>query len=100
MSTRSKEWKVVRGSWISAELILPGVGQRKESGHVARGRATDPRTGKQRDVWRVLIAGSKHEAYQRLQEELGRIRSASLRPSVALSRIGRVGDRFRDHGEL
>jgi integrase len=83
MSTKSKEWKLVRGSWISAEPILPGVWQRKECGHVVRGRATDPRTGKQRDVWRVLVAGSKHEAYQWLQKELGRIRSGEFAPAAS-----------------
>ena len=78
MSTKSKEWKLVRGTWIAAEPILPGVWPRKEGGHVVRGRATDARTGQQKDVWRVLTGSNKNEAYQWLQTELGRIRSSEV----------------------
>jgi site-specific recombinase XerC len=42
---------------------------------VVRGRATDARTGRQKDVWRVLADSDKSEAYQWLQSELERIRS-------------------------
>ena len=71
----SKEWKLVRGTWIAQSPVLPGVWQRKEGGHVVRGRATDPRSGRQRDVWRVLAESDKSAAYQWLQAELARIRT-------------------------
>jgi hypothetical protein len=45
---------------------------------VVRGRATDARTGQQKDVWRVLTGSDKNEAYQWLQTELGRIRSGAV----------------------
>ena len=75
MSTKSKDWKLVRGTWIATEPALPGVWPRKEGGHVVRGRATDARTGQQKDVWRVLTTSNKVEAHQWLRTELARIRA-------------------------
>jgi len=78
MSSKSKEWKLVRGTWIAVNPVLPGVWQRKEGGYAVRGRATDPRSGRQKDVWRVLADSDKNESYRWLQAELARIRSGEV----------------------
>jgi len=57
-----KQWKLVRNSWVSTQPVLPGVWQRKEAGHVVRGKAQCPRTGKQKDIWKVLPDASAEEA--------------------------------------
>jgi integrase len=87
MSTKSKDWKLVRGTWIAAAPILPGVWPRKEGGHAVRGRATDARTGQQKDVWRVLTSSNKNEAYQWLQTELARIRSGEVEAAPSKTRF-------------
>jgi hypothetical protein len=79
---KSKQWKLVRNSWVSTQPVLPGVWQRKEAGHVVRGKARCPRTGKQKDIWRVLPDASAEEALLWLRAEQKRIRAGiGLAPS-------------------
>src|SRR4029077_8354608 len=47
----------------------------KEGGHVVRGRARCPRTGKQRHIWKVLPEATPEQALLWLKEEQKRIRS-------------------------
>jgi site-specific recombinase XerD len=88
MSTK-QEWKLLRGTWISKEPVLPGVWQRKEGGHVVRGRATDPATGKQQDIYRVLPACDAPTALKWLRDEQARVRASvaasAKTPSVRFS---------------
>lgn len=72
-----KQWKLVRNSWVSQEPVLPGVWQRKEGGHVVRGKAQCPRTGKQKDIWKVLPDATAEQALLWLREEQKRIRSGT-----------------------
>lgn len=81
---KSKQWKLVRNSWVSTGPVLPGVWQRKEGGHVVRGKAQCPRTGKQKDIWRVLPDATAEEALLWLREEQKRIRTGAS--SAPLSR--------------
>jgi integrase len=72
---RSKsEWKLMKNVWISNNPVLPGVWQRKEGGHVVRGRATDGKTGNQRDIFRVLPDADAPTALKWLRDEQERIR--------------------------
>ncbi len=54
--------------------MLPGVWRRKEGGHVVRGRATDSKTGKQRQVFRVFPEADVQTALKWLRDEQTRIR--------------------------
>ena len=90
MSTKQKKdaWKLLRGTWISTRPVLPGVWQRKEGGHVARGRATDPTTGKMRDLYKVMPEADAATALKWLTDQQLRVRAGvvSLKtPSVRFS---------------
>lgn len=74
MSRQKEKWKLVRGSWISTQNVLPGVWQRKEGGHVVRARAMNRRNGKQTEIWKVLPDKTASEALQWLDSERARIR--------------------------
>jgi len=63
---------------IATEPDLPGVWRRKDGGYHVRGRATDPRTGRLREVNRVLA-------------ECRRARAAATELEVALAEIRRGG---------
>src|SRR6266508_3870636 len=61
--------------WIAAKPSKPGVWRIKGGGFLVRGRATDPRTGKQKEVIKPLDVADAATAYEWLQRELARIRS-------------------------
>ena len=72
--TNKTEWMQMNNVWVSKEPVLPGVWRRKEGGHVVRGRATDSKTGKQRQVFRVLPDADAQTALKWLRDEQARIR--------------------------
>jgi hypothetical protein len=69
------EWMLMKNVCVSREPVLPGVWQRKEGGHVVRGRATDSKTGKQRDIFRALPDANAETALKWLREEQARLRA-------------------------
>ena len=71
------EWMQMKNVWVSREPVLPGVWQRKEGGHVVRGRATDGKTGKQKQVFRVLPEADEQTALKWLRDEQARIRAGA-----------------------
>jgi integrase len=71
------EWMQMNNVWVSREPVLRGVWQRKEGGHVVRGRATDSKTGKQRQVFRVLPEANPQTALKWLRDEQARIRTGA-----------------------
>lgn len=70
----STKWISRWNSWIADTPTKPGVWRRKEGGFLVRGRATDPRTGKQREVRVSLVDCTAERAYAFLQEELQKIK--------------------------
>ncbi len=71
---------------IAADPELPGVWRRRDGGFHVRGRTTDPRTGKMREVNRELPNVPRaRDAFAWLQGELERIRSGVVaeQPSEA-----------------
>lgn len=69
-----ERWK----DWIAADPELPGVWRRRDGGFRIRGRATEPRTGKLREVSRALPDCKRaREAYTILETELARIREGT-----------------------
>ena len=72
--TNKTEWMQMNNVWVSREPVLPGVWRRKEGGHVVRGRATDSKTGKQRQVFRVFPEADVQTALKWLRDEQTRIR--------------------------
>jgi integrase len=70
-----KEWKLYKNVWISTEPALPGVWERKEGGHVVRGQAKDPTTGKPKEIFKVLPNATAAAGLQWLDEEKRRIRA-------------------------
>lgn len=103
MSNKKIEWKLLRGTWVSRKPVLPGVWRRREGGHVVRGRATDPATGKLRDLYRVMPDADEATALKWLSDEQARVRrglASAKKPSVRFSEYAaqlleqksRVGD--------
>lgn len=70
MSKWVKRWKYS----LSAKPVMPGVWRREEGGFLVRGRATDPRTGKQREVMRALDGDDPAVAFASLHAELRTVR--------------------------
>lgn len=63
-------WKM----WISSKPVLPGVWRKKEGGHVVRGHALDPRTGKLKEIKKVLKEPDPKRALAWLTLERERVR--------------------------
>lgn len=72
--TQKTEWILMNNVWVSKEPVLPGVWRRKEGGHVVRGRATDSKTGKQKQVFRAFPEADAQTALKWLRDEQARIR--------------------------
>ena len=66
------------GYEIALIPALPGVWRKKEGGYLVRGRATDPRTKKQREVMRALDGDDPAVAYSHLQELLRAVRNPTV----------------------
>jgi hypothetical protein len=69
-TTWIQRWKMT----ISSEPVLPGVWKRKEGGHVVYGAAMDPRTGKRKDIRRVLNEEDPRKALAWLTLEREKVR--------------------------
>jgi hypothetical protein len=66
--------------WVAAEPDAPGVWKRRDGGYRVRGRVTDPRTGKLREVNRALPdCATAREAAALLDGELAEIAAGSNR---------------------
>jgi site-specific recombinase XerD len=86
---KHKEWKLVRNIWISAQAVLPGVWERKEGGHVVRGAAVCPRTGKRKDLLKVLPNATAEQALVWLRTELKNVRTgAAIAPQYETMPFG------------
>jgi integrase len=72
------EWMQMNNVWVSKAPVLPGVWRRKEGGHVVRGRATDSKTGKQKQVFRVFPDADAQTALKWLRDEQERIRTGAV----------------------
>jgi len=75
--TKQTQWVFRWKTWIAARRSKPGVFRRKEGGFLVRGRAIDPRTGRRREVQKVVACADARDAFQILQEELRRIREGT-----------------------
>ncbi|MCA9675618.1 MAG: site-specific integrase [Myxococcales bacterium] len=63
---------------IAAKPELPGVWRRRDGGFRVRGRATDPRTGKLREInWALPQFSRPREAFAWLQTELDKVRAGA-----------------------
>ena len=87
MNEQQTEWKLVRGTMISAAPVLPGVWRRKDGGYVVRGRAVDARTGLKREVWKTLPYVSEEEAKAWLDGACERIRLGVVEQVVTRERL-------------
>ncbi len=87
VSKKKETWKLVRGSWISTQPVLPGVWQRKEGGHAVRARVMDPRTGKMAELCKALPDLTAAEALQWLERERARIRQGESRVAQSQTRF-------------
>ena len=77
MRKKQKDWKLVRNIWISTEPVLPGVWERKEGGHLVRGAAVCPRTGKRKELLKVLPEATAEQSLLWLRTELKVVRSGA-----------------------
>jgi len=62
---------------ISAKPVLPGVWRRKGGGFLVRGKVTDPRTGQQYQLFKVLDVATPLEARAWLEAEQRRVREGT-----------------------
>lgn len=96
MSTK-KDWKLLRGTRISSRPVLPGVWQRKEGGHVVRGRATDPATRRLREIYKVLPKADAATALKWLSEEQARVRDGAASPKSPSVRFSEFAASLFEH---
>src|SRR4051812_48091526 len=85
MEKRQTNWIMRWKTEIASEPSKPGVWRRKDGGYLVRGRGVDCRTGKLREVMRVVEGTDALGAYRLLQQELDKIRSGKV--EVARERI-------------
>ncbi len=72
------KWICAKDVWRSEKRVLPGVWKHRDSaGHVIRGEAKDPRTGRTREIFRVLPLADAATAYSALQSSLRDIRTGT-----------------------
>ena len=76
--TKKEKWKRRWRSWIAPKPSKPGVWRRKDGGFLVRGRAVNPRTGKLCEVKLTLENVDAVGAFQRLQEELRKVRAGQV----------------------
>lgn len=69
------KWVCKARYWIAPKPTLPGVWKMRDGGWLVRGRATDPRTGRMREVLRALDAPDAPAAFAALHRELAAIRT-------------------------
>lgn len=82
------KWVEYRHVWRSEKPILPGVWKHRDSpGHVIKGEAKDPRTGKTKYVFKVLQSADKLTAAKYLQDLLLDIRNGVDRAPTAKIRF-------------
>jgi hypothetical protein len=72
---KQKDWKLKKGVWISMRPVLPGVWQRKDGGHLVKGRAIESTTGKTKEIFRVLPDADVATALKWLRDEQVRVRA-------------------------
>jgi integrase len=85
---KQEKWKLFKGTWISKEPVLPRVWQRKEGGHVVRGRAADKCTGRQKEIWKVLANADAPTALKWIEDECKRIRAGVVSVQAQRMRFG------------
>ena len=112
---RRTSWKERNGSRDGSTAIAPkpsrpGVWRLRGGGYLVRGRATDFRTGKQREILRTVKDTDAAGAYRLLQDELDEVRSgggeaalercasANTRRRCSKERCSRVRSDRRRHG--
>ena len=72
------KWVLRWKYWIAPKPVKPGVWRMKEGGYYIRGRATDPRTGRLREISKPLPDADAASAYATLQSELEKVRSGAV----------------------
>jgi hypothetical protein len=69
-----RKWVLRWRYWLAPKPVKPGVWRMKEGGYYIRGRATDPRTGRLREISKPLPDADAAGAYATLQSELEKVR--------------------------
>lgn len=90
-ATMAKENWVLRWNQWTAPTRLKGVWRRKEGGLLVRGRALDPRTGKLREVKRLLEGMDDVDAYKVLRAELDKIKTGAADTVITRTRFADYG---------
>lgn len=89
------DWQMIKG--IPAKPTpLPGVYQRKEGGHVVRGSAIDPTTGRKKEILKVLPNATAPAALAWLEDEKERIRSGVVEAKAPSTRFADFAERLKD----
>ena len=73
----SEKWITRWKQDIAPRAVKPGVWRRREGGFLVRGRTTDPKTGRRREVQKIVLETDASVALVRLQESLQTIRSGT-----------------------
>jgi len=90
MQKKKRTHRSIKGCLVAPRPVLPGVWRRPEGGCLVRGKALDPRTGRRREVLKILAQAEPPEAYQWLQAQLRSIREGEApNPEARGERHGR-----------
>ena len=79
-----QKWIRRWNTWTAPKPSKPGVWRRKEGGFLVRGRAVDPRTGKQKEVKFLTEVPDALEAFLLLQDELRKVREGASQPQAPM----------------
>lgn len=91
------EWKLVRGTWLSRQPVLPGVWRRREGGHVVRGRAKEITTGRMKEIWKVLPEADAATALKWVKDEQARLRVGVRSAALPRTRFAEFAASLFEH---
>jgi Phage integrase family. len=85
--TREPEWVQRWNIWIAPRPSLPGVWRRKEGGFFVRGRVLDPRTGKMKEIKKVVVevderVAEKQDAFRVLSDEMRKVKAGGVQAAT------------------
>lgn len=84
----SKKWVMRWNVYIAERPIRPGVWRRRDGGFLVRGKATDPRTRRRKEVKKVYLDTEDPDvALARLRDELQQTRQGASREARTLPRF-------------
>jgi integrase len=87
---KKPKWQLRWNIWIATAPTLPGVWARRDGGFFVRGRVLDPRTGKRKEIKKIVVEvgghpANKNDAFRVLHDEIAKVKSGGYQPGTRIS---------------